>query len=198
MERSSSSSAGQLAADPADGEENNHHHEANGDRQRGSDRQRTEIVHHRVNVDQMQRNTGMFKRLNRDLTELLMAAERAIAIGSGMAVERFAVEHEIDMHDLDRRHQLIQLRFKLIERGGDEPVIQHGRHRLNAVFDLVLNAVIKLSEAPISVTKMVRLVSSVIKAENFVVNRIPVLTPRVNDYPMNHQAPCRRAPCRKH
>lgn len=89
-----------------------------------------------------------------------------------MAVERFAVEHEIDMHDLDRRHQLIQLRFKLIERGGDEPVIQHGRHRLNAVFDLVLNAVIKLSEAPISVTKMVRLVSSVIKAENFVVNRI--------------------------
>ena len=62
---------------------------------------------------------------------------RAIAIGSGMAVERFAVEHEIDMHDLDRRHQLIQLRFKLIERGGDEPVIQHGRHRLNAVFDLV-------------------------------------------------------------
>lgn len=106
-----------------------------------------------------------------------------------MAVERFAVEHEIDMHDLDRRHQLIQLRFKLIERGGDEPVIQHGRHRLNAVFDLVLNAVIKLSEAPISVTKMVRLVSSVIKAENFVVNRIPVLTPRVNDYPMNHQAP---------
>ncbi|RNW68643.1 hypothetical protein C5Y30_023070, partial [Klebsiella pneumoniae subsp. pneumoniae] len=33
------------------------------------------------------------------------------------------------------------------------------------------------------------LVSSVIKAENFVVNRIPVLTPRVNDYPMNHQAP---------
>lgn len=143
MERSSSSSAGQLAADPADGEENNHHHEANGDRQRGSDRQRTEIVHHRVNVDQMQRNTGMFKRLNRDLTELLMAAERAIAIGSGMAVERFAVEHEIDMHDLDRRHQLIQLRFKLIERGGDEPVIQHGRHRLNAVFDLVLNAVIK-------------------------------------------------------
>ncbi|CEL87986.1 hypothetical protein BN1007_20015 [Klebsiella variicola] len=38
-------------------------------------------------------------------------------------------------------------------------------------------------------TKMVRLVSSVIKAENFVVNRIPVLTPRVNDCPMNHQAP---------
>lgn len=64
----------------------------------------------------MQRNTGMFKRLNRDLTELLMAAERAIAIGSGMAVERFAVEHEIDMHDLDRRHQLIQLRFAYRKR----------------------------------------------------------------------------------
>jgi hypothetical protein len=27
------------------------------------------------------------------------------------------------MHNLERRHQLIQLRLKLIKRGGDEPVI---------------------------------------------------------------------------
>ena len=91
----------------------------------------------------MQGDTGMFQRRDRDLTELLMTAQRAVAVGSGVAVERFTVKHEIDMHDLYRRHQLIQLRLKLIKRGGDEPVIQHGRHRLNPVFDLVLNAVVK-------------------------------------------------------
>jgi hypothetical protein len=33
-------------------------------------------------VDQMQGDTGMFQRRDRDLTELLMTAQRAVAVGS--------------------------------------------------------------------------------------------------------------------
>ena len=84
-----------------------------------------------------------------------------------------------------------------LSKGGDEPGYPAWSPPPNAVFDLVLNAVIKTpAEAPIS-DKDGQLVSSGIKAENFVVNRIPCNSAR-NDHPMNHQAPCRRAPCRKH
>lgn len=62
---------------------------------------------------------------------------------------------------------------------GHQVRINGCRRRLHTADILILYGVIKANEQPIRVTKIVNPVSSVIKAENFVVNRILELTPTV-------------------
>ena len=85
----------------------------------------------------------MFKRGYRHFTILIVTAQRTVTITAGMAVKRFAVEQKINMFDFYRREQLVHLRFELLKRGGHQAAIQHRRHRLYAILNLNLNAVVK-------------------------------------------------------
>ena len=60
-----------------------------------------------------------------------------------MAEQRFTVESKVDMHDVERHHDFIELVVERFKRAVDQSIIQHGRDGLHASGYLILYAVIE-------------------------------------------------------